>query len=815
MLSQDGHRILLHRGSTSHLGAIVEGMEDEAFLADMMALADRAESILSGEDILGKEEKPHQAIEAQMRQLLDSEIYEGIDYAKEDPKLRQNRLFELIALGLSRKAGNQPVCVAIDDLQWADPSSLALLHYIARNTRKTGVLLLGTYRVEEAEARPQLRDALKGMEQEEVLAEMDLNGLTRDDLPELAESFIGPHVLSDAFLDSLWQETRGFPLFVREVLLGLEDDREIVMRGAVKRLERSLDELALPERVRDVIRARLNRLPKEDRQLLDAAATCGTRFTAALVSRVAGEEERKVLNGLSAIAKVHGLLRPADSGFTFDHPAVQEVLYDGVPIETRQSYHREAAEWLELAGGPIEDIAEHYYRARDPRASAVLRCAASEARAKYANEEAIRFYTEALELEEDAQKRMEMLYGLGEVYDLIADFEKSNESFGTALELTEEKRKRAEIQATIGNTLIKRGEYDEAKGICIEALNSVGGEECKEEAVAHTSLGLMYYRRGEFDRALEHFGKSLKIREKVGDKSGIAGTLNNIGITRRERGDGDQALECFSRSVKISKEIGHDVFLANHLNNIGIVYMDRGEYEKALDYYERSLATKEKIGDLLGISHSMGNIAFLCSERGEYDEAREYNRRALSLATRIGEHLGVTNDLLNIGITYRRRGDYENALKNLKKSMEMAERIGSQSALSEAYCEVAEVHFAKADLEKAREYCNLALSLATEMDRKKDVGAIKSILGKVYRECNMWKESIENFEESLRIFKEIGQKFEEAATHSEFGLMWEQNGDKAKGKVHHTKAIELFDVLGLSKRAAEAREALAALDAEA
>ncbi|MFQ5910301.1 MAG: tetratricopeptide repeat protein [Thermoplasmata archaeon] len=655
VLQEGGNKILVAGESDFSVGAVLEGQEDEKFLADLRTLAN---AVVSDSREMERDDSLA-ATEARLRQLLESRKYEGIDYVQHDPKLRQARFFEQVTLGLSRKAKARPLCVAIDDLQWADPSSLALLLYVSRNIRESRVLLLGTYRIEEAEARPHLKDALKGMEQEEILAEMDLKGLSKEYLAELVESFIGPHSLSDAFLDLLWQETRGFPLFVREALLGLEYDGKIVSQGVVKRLACPLDEVALPERVRDVIRERLDRLPMEDRRLLDAAATCGTRFTAALVAKVTGEEEGKALNGLSAIARVHGLLRPTDSGFTFDHPAVQEVAYDGVPTEIRQTYHREAADWLELAGGSIEDIGEHYYRARDRRAGAALRCAASEARAKYANEEAIRFYTEALELEEDAQKRMEMFYGLGRVYDLIADYEKSSESFGTALELTEEKRKRAEIKAWIGQMLVKRGEYDEAKRICTEALDSVEGEECKEEAVALTSIGLMSQYRGENDRALEYFEKSLKISEKMDDKSGIAGTLNNIGITHRERGDGDKALECFSRSVKISKEIGHHAFLANHLNNIGIIYMDRGEYKKALDYYERSLAIKEKIGDQLGISHSLGNIAIVHSNRGDYDKALEYNRRSLSMASRIGNQLGVANDLLNIGIIHRERGDYE------------------------------------------------------------------------------------------------------------------------------------------------------------
>lgn len=850
LMSQEGHNLLLHRGSTSHLGAIVEGREDEAFLADMTALADRAESILSGEDIQYEGEEPDQVIEAQMRQLLDSEIYEGIDYAKEDPKLRQNRLFELIALGLSRKAGSHPICVVIDDLQWADPSSLALLHYAARNTRKTGVLLLGTYRVEEAEARPHLRDALKGMEQEEILAEMDLNGLTREDLPDLAESFIGPHILSDAFLGHLWRETRGFPLFVREVLLGLEDDGEIVSRGVVKRLVCPLDEVALPERVRDVIRVRLSRLPREDRQLLDAAATCGTRFTAALVSRVAGEEEMKVLNGLSAIARVHGLLRPAASGFTFDHPAVQEVLYDGVPTEIRQTYHREAAEWLETAGGPIEDIGEHYYRARDSRAARKLRQAAAIASTKYANDEAARLLGEALELALP-EERGELLKLRADALEAAAMYEDSLESYRKALDLTEEKYKTAEILGDIGWVCKLRGDYEEAIARCTQALNLVEGDGCTEESRALDILGSAYYFKGEQERAIEYYLGSMNIGERIGNQEVIANSLNNLANIYATRGDFDRCLEYYDKSLNISREIDDQLGIAKSLNNIGTVHFDRGDYETAAECHEKSLAIRQKIGDVHGIAYSFYNLADAHYGRGDFVTALESYEKSLAVSDRIGDQLMTAASSLGIGYIHNIRGDYDAALRCLERSLRIGEETGNRLLLVEVllgigdahrgqgdyaealesymeglelqreadmslvqcefYCAMAELHLEMTDWEKAVEFCNLALSSSTKIGRKKVMADSLRLLGMVDRERKKWKESMQNFTESLGLSTEIGGQLEAGKSHYEFGLMWKKKGEPSRAREHLDASIKIYEELNLKRdleRANAARESL-------
>lgn len=752
LLSQNGHRILLHRGSTSHLGAVVEGREDEAFLADMMALADKAESIFSGEDIQYEGEEPHQAMEAQMRQLLDSEIYEGIDYAKEDPKLRQNRLFELIALGLSRKAGNHPVFGMIDDLQWADPSSLALLHYVARNTRKTGVFLLGTYRVEEAEARPHLREALEGMEGEELLEEMDLMGLSREDLAELAESFLGSHALPDDFLDLLWQETRGNPLFVREVLLGLEDDGELVSRGVVKRLVCPLDEVALPERVRDVIRARLDRLPREDRQLLDAAATCGTRFTATLVSRVTGEEERNVLNGLTAIAKVHGLLRPTNSGFTFDHPAVQEVLYDGLPTEARQSYHKEAAEWLELAGGSIEDIAEHYYRSGDSRAVAKLYQAAEAALARYANDEASRLLGEALKLAAP-EERERLLELQADALEAAARYDEALAALDMALEfgapLPRCKRKIASIR-------IHQGLLDDSLAACEEGLRESEGA---ERGRLLTLQGEALSKKGEHSEAAERINDGLIAFGEGGNQRDRANALSTLGMARFLERRYDEAERIQLQALALHETIGNLRDVGTSLNLIGIVLHRKSDDERALEFLRKSLSIREAIGDLDGISASLNNIGSICLHRGEFSRSLELFKRALNISKSIGNRLWIAKQTHNISHVYADLGDYERAIELLEESLTMKEATGNPEAPVITMITIGNARYMQGDMDSAFECFQRSLSISDGRGYGKGIVLSLTGMGMVFTEKGDPPSALRVLRRALAVSEELEEPF--------------------------------------------------------
>ncbi|MFQ5910806.1 MAG: BREX system ATP-binding domain-containing protein, partial [Thermoplasmata archaeon] len=725
LVGRDGHKSILWQGSDVHLGAIVEGDEDEAFLADLLALGDKAESILSGEASV--EGDPCRIAETHLRQLLDSEIYEGIDYAKEDPELRQNKLFEHITLGLSRKARSCPLCVVVDDLQWADPSSLALLQYAARNTRKAGVSILGTYRAEEAESRPHLKESLKGLEQEGTLDEMDLNGLTREDLADLVGSFIGSHSLSEGFLDDLWWETRGFPLFVREVMLGLEEDGEIVTRGAVKCVVRPLEKVALPKRVKDVIRARLDRLPNEDRRLLDVAATCGSRFTASIVSKVASEEETKVLNGLGAIAKIHGLLHPTDSGFAFNHPAVQEVLYDGVPVEIRQNYHREVAEWLEVAGGPIEDVAEHYYKSGDSRAVAKLRMAAEVSFDKHANDEAVGLLGEAIQLATPEER--------GDLMEQQADALEAAARYDEALMSSSEAIKNgapiARCKRRIASVLLHQGLFDDALAASEEGLDESDED---ERGRLLTVQAEALVNGGKYSEATERAELALDAFASNEDPTYQAKALHTIGMVHYYEGRCDETERVLLEVLAMHESKGDRRAIGASLNTLGNILTRHGDLERALDYLRKALKMRESISDLNGVSGSLNNIGNVYGLRGDFSRALEYYRRALKISEAIGNRMWIMNQAENIGSIYYHLGDLDQAIRSYKKCLAMREASGGPEGLILTLYNLGNAYQIQGDMDSALKYYQRSLSIAEDMGHKVGVASALAQVSSVYTE---------------------------------------------------------------------------------
>ncbi|HLF06061.1 MAG TPA: tetratricopeptide repeat protein [Thermoplasmata archaeon] len=831
-------RVLVIERPEFQICAVVEGHEDEEFLTDLRALAKTVTF-----DPSGANRTPEQSLRA----LLDSGKYDGIDYRRDDPKLRQSRLFQNTALGLIRKAELLPLVMVFDDLQWADPSSLSLLQYVARNLRRSDAHLLGTFRVEEGSVRSHLRDALHRMEQEGLVAEIELGGLSRRDLGRLAESFLGPHGLSEPFLDLLWQETHGNPLIVREVLRGLEEEGAIRPHGATKKLVPALEELSIPHRVREAVRARLDRVPREDRRLLEAAATCGTRFTAAMVARLVGEAEAKVLNGFGTIAGVHGFLREGESGFAFDHPAVQEVLYEDMAEDVRRVYHREAAEWLELAGGPTEDVAEHLYRARDPRAVGHLRQAAETACSRYANAEAVRFCTEALELEANPSKQGSIFEQLGSVQELTGELRSALASFTNARNLAPSDSVRARITAKIGNVQINLGEYETAIRECVDALSVIEGKGVVEEALLLASIGHAWLRLGHADRALECHRKSLGLREKIGTPRLVAMSLNHIGAVYLDLGDFDLALDCFRRGADIQEQIADLRGLAGTLNRIGIVHYRQGVYDIANQFYGRSLEIQEKIGDRFNAAATLANIGLVDSEQGHYNRALEFLARSLEIEEKGGDQRGRAISLINIGNVHLERGDYDRGLEYLLRGLDIGEKIGDRWCVAvslinigaayleqddkdhamvylsralglgreigeralqaEALARIAQVEI-EHDRESALALCDQALALATETKQKNTISLVRRLYAILHRREHEWEESRRGFEESLRSLAQVGRPFEEGRTRYEFGLMWKDMGESDRAKAQLSMSAELFERIGSKRELEKAREAL-------
>ncbi|HEV7864322.1 MAG TPA: AAA family ATPase, partial [Acidimicrobiia bacterium] len=384
------------------------------------------------------------------------------------PEEERHRLLDGIGRFLVTRSRRVPVAVLLDDLHWADRSTVALLRHLVRLAATERLLLIGTYRDVDLDRAHPLTDALAAWPREAAYEQLRLDGLDGEEVTAFLSANAGHDVGLD--IGAAWAaETGGNPFFILELLRHLHEEGKLY-RGADGRwtVTAPLRDLALPVAARDVALRRVSRLPDDARRLLVVAAAFEGAFRFEMVADLAGLSEETGLDALEAAVGARILEPSGDTEtYAFTHAVIRHALYDGVVPSRRSRLHRRVAEALEGAaldtgaldtGAPAAtpaEIAVHYHRSvalpGADRGVAPAVEAADQAQATGAYDEAAKFLRLALDLAPRTDPRRPALLGrLGIVLAWALDFDDAVEvaaEAGGAIAEKETKQAAAEYLA--------------------------------------------------------------------------------------------------------------------------------------------------------------------------------------------------------------------------------------------------------------------------------------------------------------------------------------------------------------------------------
>src|SRR2546425_2145312 len=405
-----------------------------------------------------------------------------------DKSVARNRLFEAVARLGQALAARAPLVLFIDDVQWADAASLDVLHYLARRfaESETPALLLLTLRMGERAMPPGLPECRTGMERAVPLTHLQLGRVTAENILRLLQAFGGKGGKGgrrsadlERFGQWLFAETEGQPFYLMETL------KVLLERGALASRPNkdggwTIDFTAVmehemvvrgffPPSVREVICARLDRLPPKAFALLVAGAVLGQGITFEHLCQVADLAEQ---DGLPALDEVlhSGLLLETerqgepmtDGRYVFAHAKIRAVVYAEAGEARRSIFHRRALEALQAAAAPAAVLAYHALAAglAEPAFHWSL-AAGDEAMRVVAVRDAINFYEQARHLlTEPVQSlsleatlpapEIEHLYThLGRAYELNAEWEKARTAYTSMLVYAQDARQPAMESAAL------------------------------------------------------------------------------------------------------------------------------------------------------------------------------------------------------------------------------------------------------------------------------------------------------------------------------------------------------------------------------
>ena len=276
--------------------------------------------------------------------------------------------FDAIAQVFANLARRQSLLFFVDDLQWANQSTLQLLSHLLRQLKETQLLILGTYRETELDRPHPLANALVNWNRERLVTRISLRRFDVAETTAQIGSLLGDSVSAD-FGEAVHLETEGNPFFVEEVLKSLIEQGSVRREsGQWKRCE--VGQLVLPQSVKEAIGSRLNRISQESNEVLRAAAVLGKTFTFQdLVNITDNQKEDATLDALDEAVSAQLLAAGSGDSFIFTHDKIREVLYEELNPIRRRRLHRRAAEGLEhnreTTRDVVEKLAHHYLHAGD------------------------------------------------------------------------------------------------------------------------------------------------------------------------------------------------------------------------------------------------------------------------------------------------------------------------------------------------------------------------------------------------------------------------------------------------------------------
>jgi ABC-type transport system substrate-binding protein/class 3 adenylate cyclase len=352
----------------------------------------------------------------------------------------QTRTFEVFYELICKLADERPLAVVLEDLHWADESTLELLESLLGVTEESAVGLFFLYRSERELGSWRLGERAR-QRYPHRYKEIEVQPLPPDASRVLAVGAAGGEI-PDSVAELLAERSGGNPFFLEEAI------RDLVERGALQRdngkwtLAVDEDELAIPALVQGALQARLDRLDPATREALSIAAVVGRTFGIPLLERlVARDQLIPALTELQRLDLIYEKSRRPNPEYRFRHGLVQEVAYSSLVDSKRRKLHKKVGEALEeiYKESPEEAyglLARHFSEAEDPeKAVEYLLKAGDAARSIYADREALEHYRKArafLARVGDERKARDTLFKMALTYHLAFDFEHAEEMYDEA-----------------------------------------------------------------------------------------------------------------------------------------------------------------------------------------------------------------------------------------------------------------------------------------------------------------------------------------------------------------------------------------------
>jgi tetratricopeptide (TPR) repeat protein len=616
------------------------------------------------------------------------------------------------------------VVIVLEDIHWADDSSLEIIEQLGRQAARQRMLVACLARPNLFERCPQWGET------HPCLTLVELQPLSTPESRQLVMDILRKtEHIPDALRELVVGGAEGNPFFIEELIKLLIEDGVIVTDEEHWRVEPNrLAQIRIPQTLTGLLQARLDSLSAPERAVIQQAAIVGRIFWDQAIFSIEAprpgatptEEAARqaaLAKALETLCRKELIFKQPVSTFaganeySFKHALLHNVTYESVLKRARRQYHSRVANWLmvrrPISAGQVEEfpgqpaaasgsgdaaqpalhsgqvfaglVADHLERAgRTTEAIAYLDQAGEEAARRYANPEAIAYFNRALALlpEENLPARYELLIQRQTVYNLL------------------------------GNSPACLADLDLLCAIAAEL-----GDARRQAQVALRQM--RFYNRGDLSATVEIAPAALALAQAAKDQECEAEILFAWGWALCQQGHTETALSQVEHALALAQQAGMARLEGSCLRTLGILCNQRGDTQQMFDYYQRALEKHRQAGDRRGELSALNNLGVNLPE-GERRVA--YLEEALGIAQAIGERFYQAVVLANLGNQDWARGSFSRAVERSQQASQLAQDIQAQVLESSNLTTRADYAFSLGNYDACRELCAQALKMAHQGD---------------------------------------------------------------------------------------------------
>jgi DNA-binding winged helix-turn-helix (wHTH) protein/tetratricopeptide (TPR) repeat protein len=650
-----------------------------------------------------------------------------------DASQRRQRTLDAIKRLLVWESQRHPLLLIVENLHWIDAETQAVLDTLVESLPAAHLFLLTTY-------RPEYHHSWGN---KTAYTQLRLDPLPRERACELVSSLLGDDATLPPLVQILIERTEGNPFFLEESIRTLVDAQVLIGERGAYRLGQALASMQLPATVQAVLAARIDRLPPEEKQLLQTAAVIGIKVPFPLLQAIAEVPEATLHDSLAYLQAAEFLYETRlfpDYEYTFTHALTREVAYGSLLHERRRALHRQIVEALEALYPDrleeyVERLAQHALQGEVwEKAVRYCRQAGEKARHRGAIREAVIYYEQTFDVlghlpeHPDTQTlAVELHHRLGAMLSMVGEYQRSLALLGEAAAQARQLGDRARLGGALSRIVTVHGIVGDVDG----AL--AAGQEALEQAAAlgdlalhvHASyrLGQVYANTGDYRRAAEVLrgnvaaltcGMPGNMRVWcVKSQAWLAQVLSLLGEFADGRRHGEEALRLSMRDGQWQ----NDAPIVAH-THLGCLHLVQGDLEAAMRVFEEGLALCRATIQRISPGTIVGGLGEAYALTGRLEEGLALLEEARQGDLRTGALGGAyVTHLRQLSAVYLRAGRLDEARQHACHSLGLARERKARGEEVRALFQLGAVHAHASPhgVQQAEAYYQQALALADEL----------------------------------------------------------------------------------------------------